>query len=226
MELRQLKLFSKNIEKQYQFYKNTLGFEVKFIEEHKIQIHSGNTKLIFEEQKESNFIYHFAFLIPNGKIEDAIPFLEEKGINLLQKNNEKIIYFGTKESYVGRAIYFLDADDNIAEFIERPSLGHVGKESFSLHQIIKINEIGLSVEDPLLFSRQLISKFKIEMIDPNHTSEVFCWIGDYDGVFIVVKNGRYWLPTQFEAFSNDLSVVFESNGKQYEMEFSKGKVMG
>ncbi len=222
MELRKLKLYSKDISAQFNFYKNVLGFEVDFFEENKIFMRTGSTHLIFEEDKKSNFIYHFAFLIPNQKLEQAIIFLEKKGIDLLKKDGEKIIHFGTKENYVGRAIYFFDEDGNIAEFIERPSLNFESKEDFNLNQIIKINEIGMPTDDPMEVSRQLINHFKIQLINLHHLNDSFCWVGDYDGVFIVVKNGRSWLPTELSAQSNDFHVEFESSGEIYQMEFKSG----
>lgn len=225
MEIQQLKLFSKDISAQYHFYKNILSFDVDFFGENKIAFQAGNTQLIFEEKPGCNFIYHFAFLIPNQKIEEAILFLEKKGIELLEKDGEQIVYFGTKENYTGRAIYFFDEDGNIAEFIERPTLNHQAQTRFQLNQIIKINEIGIPVDVPLSFSNKLIKDYKIQVVDNGIMREDFCWVGDYDGVFIVVKNGRHWLPTELPARSNDCWVKFESQGNIYEMEFKDGNVI-
>jgi len=224
MQLRKLKLYSKNIKSQFKFYKNVLGFDVEFFEKNKIKIQTGSTELIFEEQPESNFVYHFALLIPNDKIEDAISFLEKKEIELLPFRGEKIIHFGTEENHTGRSIYFYDADGNIAEFIERRSLNFVDESPFSLDQILKINEIGLPAENPIEFSKQLIDQFNIQLIDPQKITEKFCWVGDYEGVFIVVKKGRNWLPTEIPAMLNDLWVTFESDGNTFEFEFREGKV--
>jgi catechol-2,3-dioxygenase len=224
MELRKLKLYSKDITAQYNFYKNVLGFDTIFFEDNKLSIAAGSTQLILEEDPRSNFIYHFAFLIPNQKIEQAIVFLENKGIELLKREGEKIIYFGTKEKHTGRAIYFYDEDGNIAEFIERESLNFESEDNFNIQQVLKINEIGMPVDDPMEVSRQLINQFKIQLIDLHHLNDSFCWIGDYNGVFIVVKNGRNWLPTQLAAQSNDFEVEFESSGEVYVMEFKSGNI--
>lgn len=223
MEIRKLKLYSKNIKKQLSFYKEVLGFEATYLAENKITVTTGTTQLIFEEDQKSNFIYHFAFLIPNQKIEQAIDFLEKKGIQLLKRKEEKIIYFGTKENHTGRAIYFFDEDGNIAEFIERASLNHIAEQDFNIHQVIKLNEIGMPVDDPMEISRQLINQYKISLIDLHHLNDTFCWVGDYHGVFIVVKNGRNWLPTQLSAFSNDFEVEFEAAGKNCRMKFEEGR---
>lgn len=223
MEIHSLKLYSKNIKKQFFFYEKILGFEVNYLEENKISITAGATQLIFEEDKKSNFVYHFAFLIPNQKLEQAIDFLEKKGIKILTRENEKIIHFGTKENHTGRAIYFFDEDGNIAEFIERASLNYITEQDFHINQIIKLNEIGMPVDDPMEISRQLINQYKIHLIDLHHLNDTFCWVGDYNGVFIVVKNGRNWLPTQIPAFSNDFEVEFEAGSKICKMRFKEGR---
>ena len=98
MEIHQLKLFSRDISAQFHFYKNILGFDVEYKNESTISLQTGKTELIFEEDRHSNFIYHFAFLIPNQKIEEAIPFLEAKGIELLKRNGEKICLLYTSPS--------------------------------------------------------------------------------------------------------------------------------
>lgn len=225
MEIRKLKLYSKDITAQFNFYKNILGFEVEFFEKNKISISAGSTQLIFEEDKMSNCIYHFAFLIPNQRLEEAIDFLGKKGIELLKRDGEKIIYFGTKENHTGRAIYFFDEDGNIAEFIERASLNFESKSNFNINQIIKINEIGMPVDHPMEVSRKLINQFKIQLIDLHHLNDIFCWVGDFNGVFIVVKNGRNWLPTKLAALSNDFEVEFESSDETYQMEFKNGVIL-
>ena len=61
MELRKLKLYSKDISAQFDFYNNVLGLEADFSGENKISITAGSTQLIFEEEKQSNFTYHFAW---------------------------------------------------------------------------------------------------------------------------------------------------------------------
>jgi len=225
MEIKRLKLFSKDVQKQKLFYEH-LGFSVLGLTDaligtgsvNETQMKAGETELHFVESNKEQ-LYHFAFLIPTGLLESAIDFLKEKEIQLLPFQGKNIIQFNS-----GRAIYFYDADGNIAEFIERPTIEMEVKEGvrsqgsglkFDVSQIIKVNEIGVPVEDTIRFSSKLIKRFDIELVEPDLISEQFCWIGDYNGVFIVTKIGRNWLPTQHPAVMNDFEIEFESKGKRY-----------
>jgi hypothetical protein len=70
MEILTLKLFSKNIIHQEAFYQH-LGFTTKRLHSTSLNLQAGKTVLHFAKA-EKKFQYHFAFLIPTGKIEEAI----------------------------------------------------------------------------------------------------------------------------------------------------------
>ena len=217
MEIKKLQLHSKNITKQLHFFKNVLGFEAEKLSEDEILIHTGLTALHFKSAN-SNYVYHYAFLIPTGTLQSAIDFLEKKEIELLQYEGKKVIDFTS-----GQAIYFYDADGNIGEFIERPSLGISSDQSFSIDQVVKLNEIGLPAQDPLSMAKRLTSKYGIQPVEPQIMREDFCWVGDYNGVIIVPKSGRHWLPTTIPCTSNNLSIIYQENGKEYHLDFTKSK---
>jgi hypothetical protein len=60
-----------------------------FFDENKISISAGTAKVIFEEEKKSDFIYHFALLIPNKKLEPAIDFFRKKRNGITKKRWRK-----------------------------------------------------------------------------------------------------------------------------------------
>tara|TARA_R110001583_G_scaffold50022_1_gene156207 strand:- start:3845 stop:4513 length:669 start_codon:yes stop_codon:yes gene_type:complete len=218
MEIKELKLFSNKINEQEDFYRNVLGFYCSRLTKSKLEIQAGSTKLILIES-EKQFYYHFAFLIPNGTLDTAIDFLETHSIELLHLNEDKVIQFKS-----AKAIYFYDRDGNIAEFIERPNLGYSSSRDFSIDQIIKINEIGLPVSNPLQMAKKLKSKFGIIPIKNAPFYEDFCWVGDHDGVIIVVKEGRNWLPTEKQAVVNDFSIKYSEQAKDYSLSFNNNEI--
>jgi len=218
MEIKELKLFSNKINEQEDFYRNVLGFYCSRLTKSKLEIQAGSTKLILIES-EKQFYYHFAFLIPNGTLDTAIDFLETHSIELLPLNEDKVIQFKS-----AKAIYFYDRDGNIAEFIERPNLGYSSSLDFSIDQIIKINEIGLPVSNPLQMAKKLRSKFGIIPIKNAPFYEDFCWVGDHDGVIIVVKEGRNWLPTEKQAVVNDFSIKYSEQAKDYSLSFNNNEI--
>lgn len=121
-------------------------------------------------------------------------------------------------------IYFFDKDGNIAEFIERPRLGFESDDAFSINQILRINEIGLPVEKPLEYSKILIEKFNLTLSDLDNFGDFFCWTGDHEGVFIVVKKGRNWKPTQLPAEVNDFEIEFEESGEVIRIGFENNVI--
>lgn len=218
MEIRELKIFSNKISEQEDFYKNVLGFHCDRITESILEIHTGSSKLILEKSIKK-FFYHFAFLIPTGTINSAIDFLELKSIQLLPLKRKKVIHFDTANS-----IYFYDKDGNIVEFIERSSLNYPTSSGFSIDSIIKLNEIGLPVSNPKEVSERLVSEFGIKPMKNAPSNDIFCWIGDYNGAIIVVKEGRNWLPTKKAGIINNFSISYMDQGKDYKLSFVNNEI--
>lgn len=210
MDFQQVTLFTEHLNEQISFYCETLGFNCNNAP-HSFKFNTGATEITFKKGKAGGE-YHFTFLIPNNCLESVINFLEKRDIALIPLNNEKIIHFED-----GRSIYFFDADGNILEFIERPDLDYESTGDFSISEIIKMNELGLVVEDPLLTSEQLMAQYHIKPYKSSLFSPVFCWVGDMNGAFIVVKKGRKWLPTEISAKSVHFKVDFlsETNKLSY-----------
>tara|TARA_R110002020_G_scaffold430221_6_gene639874 strand:+ start:71 stop:730 length:660 start_codon:yes stop_codon:yes gene_type:complete len=208
MEIKSLKIYSYNFKEQLDFYKEVLGFD--------IEVHTESFKLLSQENEliveksDDLFYYHFAFLIPTGSLRAAIKFLESKDIELLLHHGSKIINFKT-----GEAIYFYDKDGNIVEFIERPDLDYLHKSTFSIKDIIKLNEIGLPVDNPKEVANILTTNYGIKPINTKGFTSKFCWVGDFNGVIIVTKKGRNWLPTDKPGIINDFSIKYEENGTLY-----------
>ena len=218
MEIRELKLFSNHCEEQENFYQNVLGFHCSRRSNSEFEVKAGSTKLVFVNSIKP-FYYHFAFLIPTGTLDSAIEFLESRSIELLLHKDKKIVHFNS-----ARAIYFYDKDGNIAEFIERPSLNYPPSVDFSIDQLIRINEIGLPVSNPTEMAKKLISEFGIILIKNAPFYEDFCWVGDHNGVIIVVKEGRNCLPTEKQAVVNDFSIKYSEQAKDYSLSFNNNEI--
>ena len=218
MEIIELKIFSNKINAQEDFYKNILGFHCSRATNSILEIQAGDTKLILEKSTKK-FFYHFAFLIPTGTLNAAIDFLELNSVQLLPLNGEKIIQFTS-----GKAIYFYDEDGNIAEFIERPTLDYPSCSDFSIESIIKLNEIGLPVSDPKKMTERITNEFGIKPIKNAPFNDRFCWAGDYNGVIIVIKEGRNWLPTKKPGIINDFSIKYMAEGKDYKLTFVNNEI--
>ncbi|SDL74447.1 VOC family protein [Kriegella aquimaris] len=219
MEIQELKIFSQNINEQESFYSDVLGFDCIRTSASTLEVITKENKLIFEKSDSMSY-YHFAFLIPPKSLESAIAYVEDRSVELLRLKNDKVIYFDS-----GKAIYFYDKDANIVEFIERPTLKYRSQHSFSADSIIKVNEIGLPVKNPLQVAGRLVAEFNVEPLNEMEFNSIFCWAGDYNGVIIVVKEGRNWLPTDKPAISNDFSIWYEEQGKATGLKFENNKII-
>lgn len=219
MEIKELTLFSKNIDKQEIFYNDILGFPTSRNHINNLTINAGSTTINLEKSSKSH-LYHFAFLIPTGSLESAISYLESRGIRLLPYKDDKIIYFNN-----GTAIYFFDEDRNIVEFIERPLLDYVSLDhSFSIEDIQKVNEIGLAVSNPKKTTEELTNKFGVEPLANAPMKEDFCWAGDHNGAIIVTKLGRNWLPTNIRGTYNNFSISYVEGNILHKVLFKKDNI--
>ncbi|MDG1261600.1 MAG: hypothetical protein P8O05_07550 [Flavobacteriales bacterium] len=212
MRIKELTLVAADLSAQAAFYLNDLSFEGSF-ENNLLEIQAGTTTLRFVERAESPY-YHFAFLIPKGKLDEAITFCEGRSIPLMQYEGKQVIDFGT-----GTSIYFFDPAGNIVEFIDRPSLHFLSDHTFSATDTVCINEIGLPVKDPLQKVEELLDTFGIIPMDRSRFDNDFCWGGNFEGTFLVVKQGRKWLPTELPAISNDFDIEFETSTGMHKTSF-------
>jgi catechol 2,3-dioxygenase-like lactoylglutathione lyase family enzyme len=217
MRIEDVYLYSPDLQAQEAFYGKTLGFIVE-MEEQRLRVDTGQNRLYFYPYTGPELLYHFAFLIPTGSLESAMDFLKAKGLSLLPHNDSEIIHFPH-----GRAIYFEDADRNIAEFIERPLIQGPSHRHFDAQQVVRLNEVSTCSRDTLALAERLTTDYGIKALHterftstPLSTCDTeFCWVGDHEGVILVAREGRHWLPTQRPAIPSPFSVTYTEEGQTF-----------
>lgn len=189
MKIKEVVLFSENLEAQKQFYQQVLGFELIEDTSDKITFSCGESFLSFVVSETSKAA-HLAFNIPSNKINDAFSWLRDR-TTVLDYNGEQITTFS---NWNAKAIYFYDADGNIMEFISRHNLNIEDNLPFSAASILNISEIGIatdSVEDTYTMLNAMKS---LPVYDGDFSR--FCAAGNEEGLFILVdKNKKDWYPT-------------------------------
>lgn len=213
MKIKEVILFTKNIQKQKQFYKTVLEFEQVEDSLEKISFKAGSSILTFQ-YKEDFKSSHLAFNIPSNAIYDALIWLRKR-TEVLDCEGEKIADF---VSWKAKAIYFYDADNNIMEFIARERIYKESDFAFTSRTILSISEMAIAtsnIED--IYNS--ISKIKlIPIFDGDFTR--FCALGNDEGLFILVdKNKKKWYPTMEEAFTSDFIIKGD-----YNFAFTDGKI--
>lgn len=183
-----------------EFYTKVLEMDLVMEEENYFAVLVGKTKLVFEKDNNLPF-YHLCFRTNDLFFEYMYQKLEEQKVLLPHPDGGFSFY------WKGKQAYFTDPDGNILEVLERKSNCKVAQTSLSWHDI---GEVGLPVTD-VKDTQNLLASY-IE--DVNHSeSDTFAFFGDEAGVFVIVKEGRPWYPTQRKATIHPLKVVVSGNGE-------------
>ena len=216
MKLEHIQLQTNNIKETELFYNNILGLKILEKRSDSLTIQAGSSILKFIENPEFDSIYHFAFNIPENKLEEAIKWCAEK-VDLIRIQDKRII--ANFETWNANAVYFYDNNGNLLEFIARHDLDNFQIKEFSSKSILNISEIGIVDENPMELGEQLIESYDLMFFEKNFNSETFAAIGDDEGLLIIVKPNRNWYPTQTPSKSNKTEIIIENKGIKIELDF-------
>lgn len=205
MIIKEITLFSNNIENQKQFYQDVLGLELLCNSEEKISFNIKGSVLTFKYKKEIK-PSHIAFNIHSNKIEEALIWLKMR-VPILPDGDSLISDF---KSWNAKAIYFYDADKNIIEFIARKHLDLVSTASFSSKSILSISEMAIATTNIERVYNTINTIKRIPVFDGDFSR--FCALGNDEGLFILInKTIKKWHPTQEEAYTSDFIIKGDYN---------------
>lgn len=216
MKLAHIQIQSSDIQQTATFYKDILDLPIIEKTKESVSIQAGDSVLEFVENPAFNSIYHFAFNIPENKLDEAIDWCKSK-VDLIFIEDQKVIT--NFENWNANAIYFYDNNGNLLEFIARHDLDNAQTEAFSSKAILNISEIGIVSENPLALGEQLIEQHGLEFFSKNANSELFAAVGDDEGLLIMVKQNRNWYPTQTPSESNKTAIRIEDKANKIELNF-------
>ncbi len=146
-------LFSHLVDELKKFYIENLGFRLVESNSGGFEIKVGESLLEFKQtQSTTKPLYHFAFMIPVNKFEEAKKWAKQK-VLLSEEDNEDEISFAYSNA---QSFYFIDPSGNIVEFICRklisPSSERLG---FSVEDLVKISEINLTTNEVISVGRKI-----------------------------------------------------------------------
>lgn len=216
MKLAHIQIETNNIEQTAAFYQDILELPIIEKDSDSFSIQAGNSVLKFLQNTQFKSIYHFAFNIPENKLDEAIQWSKNKVGLILIKDQNVITNF---ENWNAHAVYFYDNNGNLLEFIARHDLNNAQTEKFSSKAILNISEIGIVNKNPLELGKELIAQHDLEFFSKNDNSELFAAVGDDEGLLIMVQPNRNWYPTQTPSESNKTEVRIENNGAVIELKF-------
>ena len=196
MRILEIEIQTDNIKETETFYSEILGLQLVNKNQNSISFKAGQSKLTFIKSDNINPKYHFAFNIPNNKLEEAILWSKSR-LSLIENDENGII--ANFESWNANAIYFYDNNNNIVEFIARFDLENSTEKPFDISVIESISEIGIVTDKPLDLAETLIESYNLVYFNKSTKSEKFAALGNDNGLFIIVETNRKWYPTEQKA---------------------------
>ena len=213
MKIKELTLYTNQIEAQKKFYEDLLGLEILTESDKEISFKLQNSILRFVKSKDFH-PYHFAFTIPTNKVNESLQWLKER-VAIIKDGDNEIVDF---PAWNAESIYFYDADRNILEFIARKNLKNSALETFSSADILEISEIGLATEDFEGKFQTLTSIPGVEKFSGG--KEVFSAIGSERGLFILIdKNRKDWFPSNDIAYASEFIARIETDKNTYRVKY-------
>ncbi len=217
MQILELTLQTNNLPDTKDFYQQTMGFELIHETDNSIYFSVGTSILIFELiESEQCPKYHFAFNIPINKIPEAIDWTLER-TNLIATDDSFVTDF---DNWKATAIYFLDNNRNIVEFICRTDLNNPTELPFSVDTILNINEIGLVTHQSLQTGEEIIEKINTTFFEKGPIRDDFAAVGTDQGLFVISNPYRNWYPTQEKAEIWKVKGKIRMGELEYDLEFN------
>lgn len=211
MEITALRLLTAHLDAQRAFYTGTLGLPLVAQDADGFTVRAGATRLTFAAS-DTDAQYHFAFNIPRNMLPQAKAFLAAR-VPLLSKANQDQFH---SDDWDADMFYFADAAGNIAEYIARRTLADDALGDFTPATVRRVSEIGLPVDNVPAAVAALPARLGVAPYGEQEGQ--FAPVGDERGLFIVVRAGRHWFPTETGATVSPVAVTLRgARGDTYDV---------
>jgi catechol 2,3-dioxygenase-like lactoylglutathione lyase family enzyme len=207
MTIRQIELLSPDLEAAREFYGEIFGLKEEIVPGEALSFNVGNSILSFKESpKGLNPFYHLAFQIPPNLFEDAYAWIDKR-CEILPYSPSSVIADFT--GWNAKAFYFHDNQQNILEFISHFDHNDSSELVFTPQVIKDVHEIGIVTDNVEEFCDELNRKSQIPYFHKGPRQKEFIVMGDSEGMLIVTRQNRGWLPTlrPAEKYPVELSLV-------------------
>jgi catechol 2,3-dioxygenase-like lactoylglutathione lyase family enzyme len=194
MKIYQLFLKCFNLAEMKQFYTKELEMELCSESEKHFVVLAGTTRLIFEQDKRVPY-YHVCFRTGTKYFDHVFQKLAEKSLLLPDEEGNYSM------NWMGKQAYFFDPDGNILEILERPFYWGETQPEDGWYDV---GEIGMPVK-AVPEMQEYLSPYVFDQ--QKEESETFAFYGDQKGVFVIIKEGRNWYPTDLGATIHPIIAV-------------------
>lgn len=191
MRIYRLDLWAAHLPALQTFYADTLRLLLLMAAPDKLILRAGHSQLIFTQAPSDwQGRYHFAFNIPPSRFAEAKTWLARR-VPLLHDSTGADEFYSAQ--WNAHSLYFADPAGNIVEWIARHTLPPKATPWPAIPATLGISEIGLAASDV----PQAVATIQAQIGAPLYHgpgSATFSPVGDEDGLFIMVQEGRLWFP--------------------------------
>src|SRR5690606_24218763 len=181
MKIKELHLYTNDLVGTIDFYGRLMQFTINNKNDESFNFTVGESVIYFHEIKNQKPVYHFAFHIPNNKLQEAISWVSER-IPVLPYSDESVI--AEFKNWNAQSFYFHDNNFNILEFITHHDRQLFTDDPFSIQLINYVIEIGLPVKDVLETCKKIKEDHGIDFYSKGPVTENFAVMGDDNGMLI------------------------------------------
>jgi catechol-2,3-dioxygenase len=218
-----LELEASNLEAQFDFYQNILGFKC-YLSATKLKIITGTTEIVFKKSSSTpSPFYHIAWAIPGNRLKEAKKWLKRRTSILLDSNGRSEFFF----SRINRTgIYFKDPAGNLLEFIALHDLREYNDiDNFTISDISFVNHVGITVKDVIKEIKNIKANLNMEYL--SNLNKDFSKIGNDHEHLTLVSENRLWIPERKEpalifpmkiTLPSDVNKIYDIPGHPYQIE--------
>jgi catechol 2,3-dioxygenase-like lactoylglutathione lyase family enzyme len=186
MRITRIELTATDLNEVAHFYGTTLGLPTKRTPD-SITVTVGWSTIGFTRGETRAGDIHIAFTIPRNQIEEARAWLSARTPLSVVDGIEVLVL--DSEPWRSQSLYFRGPDGIVLELITRANLTNDSAAEFSGRSLLNVSEVGLAARDVPAVAAEL-RQLGIESFGDG--GDEFRPIGDDEGLFILVTDGRTW----------------------------------
>jgi catechol-2,3-dioxygenase len=172
------------------FYGDVLGLPTR-TRDGVVEVEVGLSVLLLHPGPVWPGAYHCAITVPEDRFAEAKAWLQER-VSTLERDG--LDEFALGAPWNSQSLYFAGPDGILLELIARHDLAAASSSGrFTGADLLQISEIGLAVPDVPAAVESLQNAFGLPVFGT--AAAEFTPLGDADGLLIVVREGRPWIPT-------------------------------
>jgi catechol 2,3-dioxygenase-like lactoylglutathione lyase family enzyme len=187
MRLSHLTITASDLDEALDFYHRVLELGVTQ-HANSFEVAIGRTTLRVERAETAWASIHLAITIPRNRFVEAKAWLSERTPLAVVDGVDEFAL--ADEPWRSKSLYFRGPDGIVLELITRDALNNDSTEPFSSASLLCVSEAGVASQDVPATVARLRSKYHTKPF--GNGSNEFAPIGDNEGLFIVVADGRPW----------------------------------